>query len=45
VPEDPAYNEEVPEVFVRCLLCGETMGQSEYEFHECDVIPWEDVDG
>jgi hypothetical protein len=41
--KDPAYDEEVPEVWVRCILCGETMPKDEFEIHDCDIIGWEEV--
>jgi hypothetical protein len=41
--KDPLYDEETPEVWVRCILCGETMLKEEFEIHDCDVIPFEEV--
>ena len=42
--KDPAYEEDVEEVFVRCLLCGDTMTVDEFEgWHEleCDMAGYE----
>jgi hypothetical protein len=41
--EMDVYDQDEPLVLIRCLLCGETMEKLEFDFHECDVIPWEEI--
>jgi hypothetical protein len=41
--EQGPFDQDAPEVYIRCLLCGETMEKLEFDFHECDVIPWEEI--
>jgi hypothetical protein len=40
---DPAYDEEVPDRWRRCLLCGLEVEEHEWDTHwaECDIQPWE----
>ncbi len=38
------YEEDVPDVYVRCILCGEMMTRDEFAIHDCDIIPFEEVD-
>ncbi len=41
---DPAYDEEVPDIMVRCVMCQETMPKDEWDLHDCPIIPWEYID-
>ena len=40
---DEEYAEEPPVQWMRCILCGEEMPAEGIDWHECDIIPFEEV--